>query len=156
MQIYDSILERLTGALLLVFVAVAITSLLLLGATMMSRSARAQSANPELPRAALVKLLKDRYAEVPAAFGLDRDGWLVEVFTNGDSATWTIVRTRPSGESFVVTTGQLWTIVKPSCDEMSSAHNHRSLDSSRGKRAEHRNDPPAVLGKLNLVSTAPC
>lgn len=156
MKTYESFLERLTGTLARFYVAIAITGLLLLGAAMMPRPASAQSANPGLPRPELVKLLKDRYAEVPAAFGLDRNGWLVEVFTSGDGATWTMVRTKPNGKSFVVTTGESWTVMTPVRGEMSSAYSHRPHGCSRGKAAEQRSDPPAMFGELNLVGTAPC
>ena len=156
MKTYESFLESLTGTLARFYVAIAITGLLLLGAAMMPRPASAQSANPGLPRPELVKLLKDSYAEVPTAVGLDREGWLVEVFTSGDGATWTMVRTKPNGKSFVVTTGESWTQVIPVRGEMSSAYSHRSLGCSRGKAAEQRSDPLAMFGELDLVGIALC
>ena len=127
MKTYESFLESLTGTLARVYVAIAIAGLFLLGAAMMSRPALAQSANPGLPRPELVKLLKDRYAEGPAAFGLDRKGWLVEVFTSGDGATWTMVRTKPNGQSFVVTTGQSWNLVTALRGKMSSARHVNAI-----------------------------
>lgn len=156
MKTYESFLESLTGTLARIYVVIAITGLLFLGAALMSHPASAQSANPGLPRPELVKLLKDSYAEVPTAFGLDREGWLVEVFTSGDGATWTMVRTKPNGTSFVVTTGQSWTQVPPVRRKGSSSYNHRSHGCSRGKRAEQRSASPVILGKLELVGTARC
>lgn len=156
MKTYESFLKRLTGTLTQIYMVIAIAGFLLLGATMMSRPVSAQSANPGLPRPELVKLLKDSYAEVPQVFGLDRKGWLVEVFTSGNGATWTMVRTKPNGTSFVVTTGQSWTQVPPVRRKGSSAYYHRSHGCSRGKRAEQRSASPVILGKLELVGTARC
>lgn len=156
MKTYESFLESLTGTLARIYLVIAITGLLFLGAALMSHPASAQSANPGLPRPELVKLLKDSYAEVPTAFGLDREGWLVEVFTSGDGATWTMIRTKPNGKSFVVTTGGSWTLVTPVRGEMSSAYSYQSHGCSRRKSAEQRSGPPAILGKLDRVGTALC
>ncbi len=111
MKTLGSLLERPSGALARIIVAIAITSLLLLGAALISRSALAQSADAGVPRAALVEVLGDSYAEVPVAFGLAQNGGLIEVFASADGATWTVVLSMPNGLSYVVITGGGWTPV---------------------------------------------
>ncbi len=111
MKTLENLLGRPSGALARIIVAIAITSLLLLGAALISRPALAQSADAGLPRAALVELLGDGYAEVPVAFGLAENGGLIEVFANADGATWTMLLSMPYGLSYVVATGEAWTPV---------------------------------------------
>ena len=111
MKTLESLLAKPSGALARIIAAIAITSLLLLGAALISRPALAQSADAGLPRAALVELLGDGYAEVPVAFGLAENGGLIEVFASADGATWTMVLSMPNGLSYVVTSGESWTPV---------------------------------------------
>ncbi len=111
MKTLGSLLERPSGALARITVAIAIASLLLLGAALISRHALAQSADAGLPRAALVEVLGDRYAELPVAFGLAENGGLIEVFASADGATWTMLLTMPKGLSYVVAAGGDWTPV---------------------------------------------
>ncbi len=111
MKNLESFLERPGRALARLISAIAITSLLLLGAAPISRPALAQSADAGLPRAALVELLGDGYAEVPVAFGLAENGGLIEVFASADGATWTMVLSMPNGLSYIVTSGADWTPV---------------------------------------------
>ncbi len=111
MKTLVSLLERPSGAFARILSAIAIASLLLFGAALMARPAPAQSADAGLPRAALVEVLGDSYAEVPVAFGLAKNGGLIEVFASADGATWTVVLSMPNGLSYVVTTGEAWTPV---------------------------------------------
>ena len=111
MKTLGSLLERPSGALARMIAAIAIASLLLLGAALISRPALAQSADAGLPRAVLVELLGDGYAEVPVAFGLAENGGLIEMFASADGGTWTMVLSMPNGLSYVVTTGEAWTPV---------------------------------------------
>ncbi len=111
MKTLESFLAKPSGTFARLNAAIAIASLLLLGAALISRPALAQSADAGLPRAALVKLLGDGYAEVPVAFGLAKNGGLIEVFASADGATWTMVLTMPNGLSYVVTAGEDWTPV---------------------------------------------
>ena len=68
--------------------------------------ARAQSvcmAHPEL-----ANQLDSRFSEAPVAIGLASNNVVVEVFSNGDGSTWTIVLTKPDGMSCVMATGEDW------------------------------------------------
>lgn len=82
-------------------------------AAMFAVSAQAQTAvaSNGVPRAEVVKLLGERYAEAPVSMGLARNGGVVEVFTTRDGATWTIVLTMPNGQSRVIGSGESWTSV---------------------------------------------
>ncbi len=111
MKTLESFLAKPSGTFARLITATAITSLLLLGAALISRPALAQSADAGLPRAALVELLGDGYDEVPVAFGLAGNGGLIEVFASADGATWTMLLSMPNGLSYVVTTGAAWTPV---------------------------------------------
>ncbi len=69
-------------------------------------SARAQSvcmAHPEL-----ANQLDSRFSEAPVAIGLANNNVVVEVFSNGDGSTWTMVLTQPDGMSCVMATGEDW------------------------------------------------
>jgi hypothetical protein len=61
-----------------------------------------------MPRAEIAELLGKRYSETRTALGLADNGGLLEVFTAGNGATWTIVMTSPQGRSCVVTAGEAW------------------------------------------------
>ena len=80
MKTLVSFLERPSGALARIIVAIAIASLLLLGAALMARPAPAQSADIGLPRPALVELIGNGYAEIPVGSGLAQNGRLIEMF----------------------------------------------------------------------------
>ncbi|MHA1566342.1 MAG: hypothetical protein ACTSX7_13600 [Alphaproteobacteria bacterium] len=78
---------------------------------MIAAPAGAQTLDRSVSRADVVKLLGDRYAEVPVSMGLAQNGGVVEVFTTRDGATWTIVLTMPNGRSRVIGSGESWTSV---------------------------------------------
>ncbi len=111
MKTLESFLAKPSGTVARLNTAIAIASLLLLGAALISRPALAQSADAGLPRTALVEVLGDGYAEVPVAFGLAENGGLIEVFASADGATWTMLLSMPNGLSYVVTAGEAWTPV---------------------------------------------
>ena len=111
MKTLESFLAKPSGTFARLITAIAIASLLLFGAALMARPAPAQSTDAGLPRAALVEVLGDRYAELPVAFGLAENGGLIEVFTSADGATWTMLLTMPNGLSYVVAAGEAWTPV---------------------------------------------
>ena len=111
MKTLGSLLARLRRVLARLIAAIAIMSLLLFGAALMSRPAPAQSADAGLPRAVVVELLGDGYDEAPVAFGLAENGGLIEVFASAEGATWTMVLSMPNGLSYVVTSGEAWTPV---------------------------------------------
>ncbi len=62
------------------------------------------------PRAEIVKLLDDRYAETPAFMAVARDGGVLEALTTRDRAAWTVVLTMPNGLSRVL---MFWEEVAP-------------------------------------------
>ncbi len=56
----------------------------------------------------VVEQLANGFSEVPIAIALTRDGNVIEVFSRGDRATWTIVMTKPDGTSCIVAAGEAW------------------------------------------------
>jgi len=54
----------------------------------------------------------DVYKENRVAGGLTRDGRLVEVLSTDDGRTWTIVVSRPNGETCVMMAGEGWRKLK--------------------------------------------
>ncbi len=82
----------------------AIAMMLILWAT--SNPAAAQAACTT--RSEVAEQLAGDYAEAPVAAGLASSGAVIEVFTSGDGATWTIVLTRPEGTSCLVAAGEAW------------------------------------------------
>ena len=52
------------------------------------------------------------YKETPVAGGLTRDGRLIEILSTGDGSTWTIVISKPSGETCVMMAGEGWRPLK--------------------------------------------
>ena len=127
MKSLESFLERPGRALARLIAVIAIAYLLLIGAALISRPAPAQTTDPGLPRPELVEPLGDGYAEVPVAFGLAKNGGLIEVFASADGATWTMVLSMPNGLSYVVTTGEAWTPV--------TAGGRRTVTSARSAAA---------------------
>lgn len=67
-----------------------------LAAVGLSALAAPASAAPRcLPHGDIAKLLDARYSEGRIAAGVANGGGLIEVFSTGDGATWTIVVTTP-------------------------------------------------------------
>jgi hypothetical protein len=83
---------------------VTITMLLALSATFDPAAAQIACTT----RSEVAEQLAGDYAEEPVAVGLASSGAVIEVFTNGDGSTWTIVLTRPEGTSCPVATGEAW------------------------------------------------
>lgn len=48
------------------------------------------------------------YDEAPVAAGLTQDGRMVEVLSSGDGQTWTIIISKPNGETCVLLSGEGW------------------------------------------------
>ncbi len=69
-------------------------------------SARAQSVF--MAHTDLANQLDSRFSEAPIAIGLANNNVVVEVFSNGDGSTWTMVLTNPDGMSCVMATGEDW------------------------------------------------
>ncbi len=80
---------------------------LLFGIALISRPNAAEATGT--PRDVVVKILGERHAEAPVAYGLASNGGLIEVFTTVDGSTWTMVLTMPNGMSVVVGSGEAWT-----------------------------------------------
>ena len=59
-------------------------------------------------RDAVLGLLADRFQERPVAIGVTSEGNLVEVLTDADGGTWTIIVTSPDGESCLILSGEGW------------------------------------------------
>jgi hypothetical protein len=52
--------------------------------------------------------LAEKYKEAPIAMGVTSTGSLIEVLTNGDGNTWTIIVSKPDGMSCLVAAGEGW------------------------------------------------
>lgn len=59
-------------------------------------------------RAEVMNHLQQKYSEAPVALGMANNGGVVEVLTNGEGKTWTIIITMPNGLSCLVAAGQNW------------------------------------------------
>lgn len=57
--------------------------------------------------------LLEKYAEAPAAGGLAKNGYLIQVFVGIDGNTWTIVSTSPAGLSCALSSGTNWRAKRP-------------------------------------------
>lgn len=56
----------------------------------------------------VLALLAKKYKEIPIAAGVTNTGGLVEVLTDGNGGTWTIIVTTPQGMSCLVAAGEGW------------------------------------------------
>ncbi len=69
-------------------------------------------------RAEVLYRLAADYKETPSAIGLASNGGLIEVLTNTDGATWTIIITMPNGATCLVAAGESWQpVVQIAADE---------------------------------------
>jgi len=65
-------------------------------------------AEPEcVPRHELVRKLNTQFSEAQTAIGLASSGAVVELFASSDGS-WTLVATRPTGESCPLAAGEEW------------------------------------------------
>ena len=62
----------------------------------------------ELDRTKLVRLLGERYGESSVSAGIAQNGSVVELLTNADGSTWTLLMTLPDGSTQVIATGESW------------------------------------------------
>ena len=67
----------------------------------------AAAARTCLAHEALTRHLADRYGEALAGMG-EAGGNLIELYRSDETATWTILVTRPNGTSCMVAAGQGW------------------------------------------------
>lgn len=56
----------------------------------------------------IVTHLQSKYQETHRASGLESDTKMVEIWTSGDSGTWTILITQANGVTCVAAAGQNW------------------------------------------------
>ena len=59
-------------------------------------------------RDSILEMLSNRYSEKTQAIGVTNKGGLIEVLTNKDGGTWTIIVTTPHGISCLVAAGEGW------------------------------------------------
>ncbi len=120
----DSDFAKPSGAVVRVFVSIAVAMMLLASAALMARPAAAQSAR--VPHAEVVTTLGDKYAEKSVALGIARNGGVIELFTSEDGSTWTIVLTMPNGMSQVIASGESWMDMTPVAGRRPTAETHEA------------------------------
>ncbi|PKR56332.1 hypothetical protein [Thalassospira lohafexi] len=59
-------------------------------------------------RSKVIASLSAKYAEEPVAFGVTKNGGVIEVLKAPDGQTWTILFTYPTGPSCIVASGEAW------------------------------------------------
>lgn len=59
-------------------------------------------------RAEIMKPLIEKFGERSVGIGQDESGMLVELLTNADGSTWTLLVHRPDGSTCVLTVGENW------------------------------------------------
>ena len=89
--------------------AIGAALLLMLGASIGTTPAAAQTAC--MNRADVLEQLSSKYAETPISLGLAKSGDVVEILSSGDGATWTMVVTRPDGETCMIASGEAWQVI---------------------------------------------
>lgn len=67
-------------------------------------------------RTSALSHLSKAYKEQPVAMGLASSGGIVEVLTNGEGTTWSIIVTMPSGVTCLVASGEGWEALQPIAD----------------------------------------
>lgn len=85
----------------------------LLGVLLLLMSTLAMAQSPSDPtglttRSEIADYLGRSFNEEPVAGGVAADGTFLEVFTSPDGESWTIILTRPDGDSQVVAAGEFW------------------------------------------------
>jgi len=88
-----------------IFVAAIILSFLPLGAAFMPAATAAEVVCVE--RVKFIERLKQHYGERPVSSGINFNGVMVEVFAS-DEGHFTILATRPNGESCLIASGKNW------------------------------------------------
>ncbi len=111
MKTFDNVIAKPSSVVARLFLSIAVAMLLLAGAAFMAHPAAAQQAGR--PRAEVVKVLGDRYAEESVGLGIAQNGGVIELFISKDGATWTIVLTMPNGLSQVIAAGESWMQITP-------------------------------------------
>ena len=89
--------------------AIGAALLLMLGSWFGTSPAGAQ--NLCMSRTNVLKQLSSKYAETPISLGLEKSGDVIEIFSSGDGDTWTMVLTRPGGETCMIASGEAWQVI---------------------------------------------
>lgn len=63
-------------------------------------------------RSEIIKILDRKFSEKQAAYGLQSDRRVLEVYAS-PNGSWTAILTMPSGRSCVVASGEAWTQLPP-------------------------------------------
>ncbi len=92
-------------------------SALILAATSTASLAQTATQQPQTractARTSALDHLAKKYAEAPVAMGLASNGGVLEVLSNDNGQTWTILLTMPSGMSCMLATGEDWERLNP-------------------------------------------
>ena len=64
-------------------------------------------------RSSAIKHLSGTYKEQPVAMGLASSGGVIEVLTNEQGTSWSIIVTLPTGVTCLVAAGEGWEAVQP-------------------------------------------
>jgi len=68
----------------------------------------------------MIALLAKRYKEVPTAVGLVNENRVVQVFVS-QAGTWTIIATKPDGDTCIIAAGKDWEEVPASMQSLDPA-----------------------------------
>ena len=103
----------LRQSFVLAFVLVAVTATTAVPTTLTTAAAQPAAAQPTDYRACperrhVLRLMADRFEQMPVAMGLARNGDLLELLTNPDNGDWTILTTSPDGRSCQLAAGTAW------------------------------------------------
>ena len=63
------------------------------------------------PHAAITEALQNKHNEVPNAYGIMGNNFIIEVYVSNEG-NWTVVRTNRAGTSCIVATGHSWESLK--------------------------------------------
>ena len=89
-----------------------ISSAIIFGAAALAPPVLAQQTGC-MPRVQLIESLKASYGEDLTGSGLQNPKQLLEIWSSGDSGSFTIFITNPAGLSCIVATGANWTKFAP-------------------------------------------
>jgi hypothetical protein len=63
------------------------------------------------PRKVIIDYLKSNHNETIIVQGLSSKGWMLEIFVNDETGSWTIISTNPNSLSCLVDEGQSFTLI---------------------------------------------
>ena len=89
------------------------TSALIFGAAALAPPAAAQNLIMCAERVGLIKVLQEKYQELPRGAGLQGPERMIEIWTSSETGSFTVLVTRPDGISCVVASGSYWQDAMP-------------------------------------------